>query len=67
MIRLKNADTQVLNTLQKRMLPALTLPLSEDCPTSLRYALAKYDAEAVAEAYEGLYELSLAGELENAE
>ncbi len=57
MAKLKEGKNLSLTALQKKMLPALTLPLSEDCPTSLRYALAKYDASAVAEAYEALYEL----------
>ena len=50
---------------KKRMLPVISLPLSEDCPTALRYALAKYAATAVSEAWEGLLELEEAGELEN--
>lgn len=55
----------VLSSLQKKMLAAVTLPLPPDCPTALRYALARYDADAVAEAYEGLLELSRQGYLEN--
>jgi hypothetical protein len=47
------------------MLTAVSLPLPEDCPTSLRYALAKYAATAVAEAWDGLKELEDAGKLEN--
>ena len=47
------------------MLPVVTLPLPEDCPTGLRYALAKYAATAVADAWDGLLELEEAGELEN--
>lgn len=65
MAKLKEGSKATLNPIQKKMLPAVTLPLSEDCPTSLRYALAKYAATAVAEAWDGLLELEEAGELEN--
>ena len=65
MVKLKEGQNLSLTTLQKKMLPMLTLPMAEDCPTSLRYALAKYDAGAVAEAYEALYQLYLQGRLEN--
>lgn len=65
MAKLKEGNDISLNMLQKKMLPALTLPMSEECPTALRYALAKYDAGAVAEAYESLYELYTQGLLEN--
>ena len=64
MAKIKEEQSITLSTLQKKMLPSLTLPMSEDCPTALRYSLAKYDAGAVAEAYEGLYELFLQGILE---
>ncbi len=64
MAKIKEGQSIPLSTLQKKMLPTLALPMSEDCPTALRYALAKYDAGAVAEAYEGLYELFLQGILE---
>lgn len=65
MAKLKEGQNQPLSSLQKKMLPALTLPMEKACPTALRYALAKYDAGAVAEAYEGLYELFDRGLLEN--
>lgn len=69
MIRLKEqAGKQItLTSLQKKMLPALTLPMAEDCPTALRYALAKFDADAVAEAYDRLRTLAEEGLLENAD
>ena len=47
------------------MLPALSLPLPAALPTALRYALAKYDADAVADAYRGLVRLAEQGLLEN--
>ena len=65
MITLKEGQNVTLNTIQKKMLPVLTLPLSEECPTSLRYALAKYAATAVTEAWEGLLKLEEAGFLKN--
>ena len=61
----KEGRTVTLNAIQKKMLPALTLPLPEDCPTSLRYALAKYAATAVTEAWDGLKELEEQGLLED--
>ena len=65
MATLKSDTPVVLTSLQKKMLPQIILPMAEECPTALRYALAKYDSQAVAEAYEGLYELWQAGEIED--
>ncbi len=65
MAKLKEGQNPALSSLQKKMLSALTLPMDKTCPTALRYALAKYDAGAVAEAYEGLYELFSNDLLEN--
>ena len=65
MVQIKEGCAVTLTAIQKKMLTVMTLPLPEDCPTSLRYALAKYAATAVAEAWEGLKELDEAGELEN--
>ncbi len=65
MAKLKEGSTATLNPIQKKMLPAVTLPLPEDCPTALRYALAKYAATAVTEAWDGLLELEEQGELVN--
>ena len=67
MIKLKDDQNIILNAIQKKMLTAVSLPLPEDCPTSLRYALAKYAATAVAEAWEGLLDLEAEGVLENAD
>lgn len=64
MAKLKKDTLVTLTSLQKKMLSQLTLPMPEECPTALRYALAKYDAMAVAEAYEGLYELFCEGKIE---
>lgn len=41
-----------LSTLEYRMLEAIQPPLSPICPTALRYELAKYDSESVAECYD---------------
>ena len=65
MAKIKENNQVTLTSLQKKMLAQLTLPMPEECPTALRYALAKYDADAVAEAYEGLYELFVAGKLQD--
>lgn len=67
MLCLKRTEpATVLTTLQKKMLPALSLPLPAVLPTALRYALAKYDADTVADAYRGLVRLAEQGLLENA-
>lgn len=67
MLCLKRTEpATVLTTLQKKMLPALSLPLPAVLPTALRYALAKYDADAVADAYRGLVRLAEQELLENA-
>lgn len=65
MAKLTEGSKATLNPIQKKMLPAVTIPLPEDCPTALRYALAKYAATAVADAWDGLKELESEGELEN--
>ena len=65
MVKLKEGTEATLTPIQKKMLPALSLPLPEDCPTALRYALAKFAATAVAEAWEGLKELEAESLLED--
>lgn len=65
MIQIKEGVNVTLSAIQKKMLSAVTLPLPEDCPTGLRYALAKYAATAVNEAWDGLLELEEAELLEN--
>ena len=67
MVQIKEGCAVTLTAIQKKMLTVMTLPLPEDCPTSLRYALAKYAATAVAEAWDELKELEAAGKLENQE
>jgi hypothetical protein len=67
MIKVKEGQNISLSAIQKKMLTAVSLPLPEDCPTALRYALAKYAATAVAEAWDGLLDLEAEGVLENAE
>ena len=64
MVKLTEGANATLNPIQKKMRPVVTLPLPEDCPTGLRYALAKYAATAVTEAWEGLKELEAEGLLE---
>lgn len=67
MIKVKEDRNIIPSAIQKKMLTAVCLPLPEDCPTSLRYALAKYAATAVAEAWDGLLDLEAEGVLENAD
>ena len=64
MATIKDGCNAELSLLQKKMLPYIVLPMKKECPTALRYALAKFDAGAVAEAYEGLYLLFEKGLLE---
>ncbi len=67
MIRIKEGADVTLSAIQKKMIRVVTLPMPEECPTGLRYALAKYAATAVTEAWEELRELSEAGLLVEAE
>ena len=64
MAKLKDHANVTLAAIQKKMLPVITLPMPEDCPTSLRYALAKYDAGSVSDAWDGLKDLEDEGLLE---
>lgn len=50
-----------LSALEYRMLEAIQPPMSPVCPTALRYELAKYDSESVAECYDVLYEKAADG------
>ena len=67
MIRIKEGADVTLSAIHKKMIRVVTLPMPEECPTGLRYALAKYAATAVTEAWEELRELSEAGLLVEAE
>ena len=64
MAKLKENVNISLSSIQKKMLPAITLPMPEDCPTSLRYALAKFDSGSVNDAWDALKDLEEAGLLE---
>ena len=64
MAKLKENANVNLSAIQKKMLPAVTLPMPEDCPTGLRYALAKYDSGSVRDAWDGLKDMEDAGLLE---
>ena len=48
-----------LGSLEYKMLTALEPPLEKNCPTSLRYELAKYDSDDVSESYAKIYSLYL--------
>lgn len=64
MAKLKETANVTLSSIQKKMLPAITLPMPDDCPTSLRYALAKFDSGSVRDAWESLKDMEEAGLLE---
>ena len=66
MVKIKEGADVTITAIQKKMIPAISLPLPEECPTGLRYALAKYAATAVSEAWEGLVEMAEAGLLVDA-
>ena len=65
MAKLKETATASLTSLQKKMLKAVTLPMPDDCPTSLRYAFAKFDSGSVHDAWDALKELEAQGLLED--
>lgn len=46
-----------LSALALKIIDALTPPLTEDCPSALRYAFAKYDSNDLSAAYGELYTL----------
>lgn len=52
-----------LDELQFKMLSYIGLPMPPECPSALRYDLAKYDSDAISETYDGLYKLSLEGRM----
>lgn len=52
---------QTVSALEYRMLEAIQPPMSTNCPTALRYELAKYDSEDVAESYDALYKKATDG------
>ncbi len=64
MAKLKENANVTLSPIQKKMLPAVTLPMPEDCPVGLRYALAKFDSGSVSDAWEALKDLEAEGLLE---
>jgi hypothetical protein len=65
MAKLKENANVTLSAIQKKMLPAITLPMAEDCPTGLRYALANFDSGSVRDAWDALRDLEAAGLLED--
>lgn len=50
-----------VTALEYRMLEAIQLPMNPICPTALRYELAKYDSEDVADCYDALYKKAVDG------
>ena len=50
-----------LSALAIKIAEAVHPPLSEECPSSLRYAFAKYDSHDLSEAYQEVYALAKRG------
>ena len=46
-----------ISTLALKIAECVTPPLSEECPSSLRYAFAKYDSHDLSEAYAEVYDM----------
>lgn len=53
----------ILDELAFKMLDYIELPMPKDCPSALRYDLAKYDSEAIDSTYAELYRLYTEGKL----
>ncbi len=53
----------ILDELMFKMLDYIELPMPKDCPSALRYDLAKYDSEAIDSTYAELYRLYTEGKL----
>lgn len=58
---------QRLDELQYTALRFVTPPLEEECPSALRYSLAKYESGEVKSAYSSIYELYREGKLFSAD
>lgn len=56
-----------ISALAMKILDGITPPLTEECPSALRYAYAKYDSRDLSEAYAELYALYKAGLLFSSE
>ncbi len=53
----------ILDELAFKMLDYIELPMPKDCPSALRYDLAKYDSAAIDDTYAELYRLYTEGSL----
>ena len=53
----------ILDELAVKMLDYIELPMPKDCPSALRYDLAKYDSAAIDDTYAELYKLYIDGSL----
>lgn len=63
MIKIKDGENVTLTSIEKKILGKADFPLTEVCPMSLRYEMAKYDSESVKSAYAKIYRLYLDGKL----
>lgn len=52
-----SGSLHLCDELTVKMLDYIELPMKKECPSALRYDLAKYDSEAVSSSYSRLYEL----------
>ena len=64
MLKIKEGESIHLTGLEKNLMERITPPMPKICPVSLRYELAKYDADEVRQAYNNIYKLFAAGKLE---
>lgn len=55
--------TYEVDELGYKMIDYIELPMAEDCPSALRYDLAKYDSDAISKVYSDLKKLSDDGKL----
>ncbi len=62
-----SGSLHLFGELAYKMLDYIELPMPKDCPSALRYDLAKYDSAAIDETYEELVTLYRAGALYGAE
>jgi hypothetical protein len=58
-----SGSLHVLDEIAYKMLDYIELPMPKDCPSALRYDLAKYDSAAISDTYDMLYKLYLEGKL----
>ncbi|MCI8387647.1 MAG: hypothetical protein HFE63_04185 [Clostridiales bacterium] len=58
-----SGSLHILDELGYKMLDYIELPMPKDCPSALRYDLAKYDSAAISDKYDEMYKLYTEGKL----